>query len=264
MPIPTPKPDEAHDDFIERCMSDDSMVAEYDDDRQRFAICQSQWNETEKKCFHLQIERRFLAATAQPLLARVEEKPRIEGYAAVFFDAATPGTEYTILEEMRERIMPGAFDRAIREDDVVGLFNHDPNHVLGRVRSGTMRLTVDATGLHYAIEMPATQMARDLVANIRAGNIVGSSFSFIPTKQRFLEEKKEGLLFEIREILEVKLFDLGPVTFAAYDATSVMAHYADTRAMKRAYEQWQKCHWRPSLDMLKKRHRLREAELDLT
>jgi hypothetical protein len=38
MPIPTPNPGEDFDKFIERCMSDENMVTEYDQS-QRYAIC---------------------------------------------------------------------------------------------------------------------------------------------------------------------------------------------------------------------------------
>jgi len=38
MPIPTPNPGESFDKFIERCMSDENMIADYDQS-QRYAIC---------------------------------------------------------------------------------------------------------------------------------------------------------------------------------------------------------------------------------
>lgn len=38
MPIPTPNPGEDFEKFIERCMSDENMVSEYDQ-AQRYAIC---------------------------------------------------------------------------------------------------------------------------------------------------------------------------------------------------------------------------------
>lgn len=38
MPIPTPNPGEDFDKFIERCMSDENMISEYEQD-QRYAIC---------------------------------------------------------------------------------------------------------------------------------------------------------------------------------------------------------------------------------
>ena len=44
MPIPTPRPTEKKKDFIERCMSDEIMTAEYTDVQQRMAICQVQFS----------------------------------------------------------------------------------------------------------------------------------------------------------------------------------------------------------------------------
>ena len=96
------------------------------------------------------MERRVL----DPKLARVRVKraddgddkpPVITGYGAVFYDPNDPGTEFRIWDDMVERIMPGAFDRAIREDDVRSFFNHDENIILGRNRSApaTLALSVE-------------------------------------------------------------------------------------------------------------------------
>jgi hypothetical protein len=41
MPIPKPLPKEQKGEFIQRCMMDDTMVREYDQD-QRYAICREQ------------------------------------------------------------------------------------------------------------------------------------------------------------------------------------------------------------------------------
>ncbi len=77
----------------------------------------------------------------------------IRGIAAVYYNAADPQTEYWLWDDIVERLMPGVFDRAIKENqDVRGLYNHDSDHLLGRVSSGTLRLSVSATGLHYEID----------------------------------------------------------------------------------------------------------------
>lgn len=47
MPIPKPQQGETQDEFIDRCMSDDTMVDEYPQD-QRFQICTTAW-ESERK-----------------------------------------------------------------------------------------------------------------------------------------------------------------------------------------------------------------------
>lgn len=45
MPIPTPNQDETKDDFISRCMGNDTMVEDYPDQEQRAAVCYSQWRD---------------------------------------------------------------------------------------------------------------------------------------------------------------------------------------------------------------------------
>lgn len=45
MPLPSPRTGEKKDDFIERCMGDDTMVEEYPDDAQRRAVCETQWDD---------------------------------------------------------------------------------------------------------------------------------------------------------------------------------------------------------------------------
>jgi uncharacterized protein len=47
MPIPKPTPDEDKEDFINRCMSNPTMVDEYERD-QRFAICNQSWRNRNK------------------------------------------------------------------------------------------------------------------------------------------------------------------------------------------------------------------------
>lgn len=45
MPLPTPGDGEDHDAFIERCMSE--TADEFEDEGQRMAVCQSQWNDAQ-------------------------------------------------------------------------------------------------------------------------------------------------------------------------------------------------------------------------
>lgn len=48
MPIPKPRPTENQDDFIGRCMGDNTMMQDYSSQAQRFAVCLSTWNRREK------------------------------------------------------------------------------------------------------------------------------------------------------------------------------------------------------------------------
>jgi HK97 family phage prohead protease len=166
------------------------------------------------------LERRY-TRPAQRVAVETREggKRTITGYAAVFYDASDPGTAYRLWDDVEERILPGAFDRAVREDDVRGLFNHEDSQLLGRTLSGTMRLSVDKRGLRYEIDAPDTQCARDLLQLLDRGDVTGSSFAFMPDDTSYRET--DGVY--IIERRAVRLFDVGPVAFPAYTATEAAA-----------------------------------------
>ena len=44
MPIPKPNTNESRQDFITRCMGDDTMASEYTDSDQRLAVCTSEYD----------------------------------------------------------------------------------------------------------------------------------------------------------------------------------------------------------------------------
>jgi hypothetical protein len=45
MPIPKPRKDESKKDFVQRCMTDDTMTFEYQDIDQRLAVCSTTYEE---------------------------------------------------------------------------------------------------------------------------------------------------------------------------------------------------------------------------
>lgn len=148
------------------------------------------------------------------LRAEGDEPPRIVGYAAKF------GREANIGDWFTEVIRPGAFSRAIAEDDVRALFNHDPNYVLGRNVAGTLTLSEDATGLRIEVTPPDTQWARDLVETIRRGDVDQMSFAFRVISETWT--RREGQTPDVlRELVEVRLYDVSPVTYPAYADTEV-------------------------------------------
>lgn len=164
-----------------------------------------------------QIERRFLKAGK--VHARKDSKPGIEGVGAVYDQPYDNGW-------FIERMKPGTFTRAIDEkQDVRCLFNHDPNNVLGRTKSGTLRISDASDGLHYDCDTnPETRIAADVHAMIDRGDVDGCSISFMVRSQAWREETDaDGQTTYIREIEDVDLFDVGPVTFPAYEQTSVTA-----------------------------------------
>jgi len=148
----------------------------------------------------------------------VEERddgpPRITGLGAVFYDKSDPGTEYKLFDDFVERIMPGAFDRAVEEDDIRSMFNHDPNILLGRKLSGTLEVAIEDRGLRYTAT--PSNARQSVVEDVRRGDVSGSSFMFQVTEVTWREV--DDLL--IREIEGVELFEVGPVVFPAYTGTT--------------------------------------------
>lgn len=158
-----------------------------------------------------EIERRALPCEVRAEETEDGRPPKIVGYGAVFNKRSE-----MIGGMFKEEIAPGAFDDVLG-DDVRGLFNHDPNFVLGRTVSGTLALSVDAEGLRYEITPPDTQTVKDLVlAPLSRGDITGSSFAFrvAPDGDEWREEEDGLIVRTIRKIS--RLLDVSPVTYPAY------------------------------------------------
>ena len=142
---------------------------------------------------------------------------RLSGYAAVF------NSETTIGGMFREVVKPGAFKKTIKDKaDVRALFNHDSNIVLGRTKNGTLTLAEDDKGLRIDIDLPDTQQAKDLYRQIERGDIDQMSFGFNVVKDSWTRAQSENEL-PLRELRELRLFDVSPVTFPAYTTTEVQA-----------------------------------------
>ncbi len=44
MPLPKPRPNEPKETYMNRCMADSTMRREFKPRSQRFAVCQTQWD----------------------------------------------------------------------------------------------------------------------------------------------------------------------------------------------------------------------------
>jgi HK97 family phage prohead protease len=231
MPLPKPKKDESHDDFMDRCMSDEVMVAEYEDEKQRHAVCQNQWDDSRSE----DKARRSLSIDDSELRVSDDDGPKITGYAAKF------GKWSVDLGGFVERIRKGAFDEALKETDTLALKNHDRNLILGRTTSGTLRLKTNSVGLRFEIDPPDTTTGRDAIEEIRRKDIAGCSFSFIAAEDDW-KYYDDGRIE--RTIIKVgRLFDIGPVAEPAYRDTTVSARslqkVKEIRAEKQGQEQEQ-------------------------
>lgn len=148
----------------------------------------------------------------------------IEGYFATF-----DGT-YNINSDISESINRCAFDETIRNDDVRAIINHDATLVLGRVKAGTLELRTDDHGLYGKIKINENDTdAMNLWERVKRGDVDQCSFGFEILDEESTKRSDGGVHYEIKR---VKLYEVSPCTFPAYNNTSISAR-ADAVREKR-------------------------------
>lgn len=153
-----------------------------------------------------QIEKR---AATQPMAIKGQT---VEGYAAVFNSAAD------ICGMWKEVIAPGAFTDTLRSgQDVLALYSHEVERLLGRASSGTLRLREDEKGLAVEIDLPDTTDGRDVGVLVGRGDLRGMSFGFCVTH----DEWDETVNPPLRTIHAVDLREVTITACPAYDDTEI-------------------------------------------
>lgn len=168
-----------------------------------------------------EIERRYFADTPE-LRAGDGEKMQLRGTGIVFNSWSED------LGGFREMIEPGAVEGML-DGDIRSFFNHDPSHVLGRTKSGTMRLEVRKGGVAYEVDLPDNTIGRDVHVSVSRGDVDGSSFAFTVEEDEWNTDKRPA---ERRIKRFGKIMEMGPVSMPAYPKAKVSA-----RALEMAKEE---------------------------
>lgn len=139
----------------------------------------------------------------------------LEGYAAVF-DAPTLIDSWE--GRFEERIAPGAFSKTLKERAPVMQFDHGHDVATGSVPIAAIEeLSEDEEGLFVRARMFDNPRVEPIRHAIAGGAIDGMSFRFRVIKEDWDETNE----LPVRTIRELGLYELGPVVFPAYEATSV-------------------------------------------
>ena len=147
----------------------------------------------------------------------------------------------------RERIMPGAATRTLADaPDVRFLLNHDPNYLLGRTSSGTLRLSEGDDGVAVEADMADVSYARDLAELLERQDINQMSFGFWITADGW-----DGSTHEVYGI-DLDGGDVSVVTYPAFSQTSAELQERAARQLAPPDQGY---------PVERARHRLREMEL---
>lgn len=140
-----------------------------------------------------------------------EQSYMVEGYASTFdtYKLATiDGKDYF------ERIEPTAFDNTDLSD-VVFRIDHE-GKVYARTSAGTLEVWTDEHGLANRTDLSKTEKAREIFADIAAGNYPQMSFAFHVADDDYDKKTRTRIIREID-----KVYDVSPVTFPANPYTEL-------------------------------------------
>lgn len=171
----------------------------------------------------------------------------IDGYGAVF-NARTRIQSWE--GDFEEEILKGAFRKSLRERTPVMQYDHGRHPLIGSIPLGRWDVTEeDDTGLHVVGRLSDNwliQPVRDAIAGPEGngGGITGMSFRFSVVRDKWTDvagkvvkdqELNDMLWYGagergplLRQLQELKVSEVGPVAWPAYEATSVGVRAAES------------------------------------
>lgn len=114
-----------------------------------------------------------------------------------------------------EMISPDAFTQSLEKADIRCLSEHDPQKLLGRTSSGTLRLNNSSEGLEFECDLPNTTTANNLTQLVGRGDLKGCSFRMVVKKD---EWDFSGRL-PLRIVTEAEIDEITITATPAYQAT---------------------------------------------
>ncbi|WP_257230758.1 HK97 family phage prohead protease [Streptomyces sp. UH6] len=164
----------------------------------------------------------------------------LSGYAATFGDP----TEINSWEgNFFETIRKGAFRKTIRETQPVMQFDHGRHPLIGSIPIGAITtLREDDQGLFIEGRISDNWLMQPVRDAIAEGSVTGMSFRFEVVREEWRDAQGKRLKPEEvpdllwmpgdrgplqRELIEVRMRELGPVVFPAYESTSVSVRARD-------------------------------------
>ena len=193
--MPTPQPDETHDEFIHRCIPVVLNDGTADDDAQAVAICNSIWDRKDEV---REMEPKNKMTFSKPIqiseFKAVDDDWLVEGYISTFNN----------IDLGNDMVMPGAFKDTLKSGPKVRfLLSHDPRLVLGVPK----KLKEDSKGLFGSFKISKTQLGQDTHQLLIDGAIDSFSIGYQANEFDFVEG-------DVRRLKAVELYEASLVPMA--------------------------------------------------
>lgn len=202
MPLPKPRSGEEQDEFVSRCMGNDTMREDFPEQDQRLAVCFSQWRDR-KGTEPMQTKE------LRPILDLKEldsKSGAITGYASVFNNVDLQG----------DIVRPGAYAGSLSEHKRKGtkpkmFWQHNPREPIGK----WVKFAEDGKGLIAEGQLNLeVQRGREALALLKDECIDGLSVGFRPIK---MEPDEKGRM----QLLELGLVEVSIVSLAANERARI-------------------------------------------
>jgi len=197
--MPTPREDENRDEFVDRCMSDTESVRDFPDREQRFAVCQSIFENRKSMNIEQKLKTHYGVKTISVKITDIDEGSRkVKGYFS----------DFDTIDSDRDIIRKGSFKRSIDargpksegNRKIAHLRNHDWNQSIGFINE----LTEDSKGLGFVSTLGRSTKGNDALLDYQDGILREHSIGFAYVKGK-IEKVEDDTLGDYHNVTELNI-----------------------------------------------------------
>jgi len=163
-------------------------------------------------------EVRFLPVKVADFRAGMEGETLILEGRAILYNEVTK-----IWDDEEEEFLPASGTETIAQDDIRAVWNHNNDIVLGRKSAGTLIISEDESGVPVKIICPDSPEGRSKYESVRRGDVIQMSFAFRSLDETWSKRVENDRHIYKRTVKKYRLFEVSPVTFPAYENTTIQA-----------------------------------------
>jgi HK97 family phage prohead protease len=220
MPLPEPRTSDNETTFIRRCMANEEMYEEFEDEKQVRAVCQTIWDDYQ--------ENKTEKSETMNSLYNTKSNCELKDMDNDTREVAVYLSKFNNIDSDGDMIKKGAFKKSIKEHGpntdsnrkIQFLRHHDWTMQIGSFT----KLEEDSEGLYAVGKLGTSSMGEDAWRDYQEGIIREHSigFQYISGKTKYVKDNGvDGGGYNL--ISEVKLYEGSAVTFGSNEMTNVIS-----------------------------------------